>query len=53
MQVPMTIRDHLERARFVYGDRIGIHDEPDQPASGDEGRDDKDDATPVPSVWVT
>ena len=34
MQVPMTIRDHLERARIVYGDRIGIYDEPDQPATG-------------------
>jgi len=32
MQTPMTIRDHLERARIVYGDRIGIFDEPDQPA---------------------
>ncbi|MGB0615049.1 MAG: AMP-binding protein, partial [Acidimicrobiales bacterium] len=28
----MTIRDHLERARIVYGDRVGIYDEPDQPA---------------------
>lgn len=24
MQTPMTIRDHLERARIVYGDRVGI-----------------------------
>ncbi len=32
MQTPMTIRDHLERARLVYGDRVGIYDEPDQPA---------------------
>ena len=32
MQTPMTIRDYLERARIVYGDRIGIYDEPDQPA---------------------
>ncbi len=32
MKVPLTIRDHLERARLVYGDRIGIVDEPDQPA---------------------
>ena len=32
MQVPLTIRDHLERARLVYGDREGIVDEPDQPA---------------------
>jgi acyl-CoA synthetase (AMP-forming)/AMP-acid ligase II len=28
----MTIRDHFERAALVYGDRIGIVDEPDQPA---------------------
>ncbi|HEY3140811.1 MAG TPA: AMP-binding protein [Acidimicrobiales bacterium] len=32
MQVPLTIRDHLERAALVYGDRIGVVDEPDQPA---------------------
>jgi fatty-acyl-CoA synthase len=32
MQVPMTIRDHLERAALVYGNRVGIYDEPDQPA---------------------
>jgi len=32
MRVPLTIRDHLERAVLVYGDRIGIVDEPDQVA---------------------
>jgi fatty-acyl-CoA synthase len=32
MKVPLTIRDHLERAALVYGDRIGVVDEPDQPA---------------------
>lgn len=32
MQVPLTIRDHLDRAELVYGDRIGVIDEPDQPA---------------------
>ncbi len=32
MQVPLTIRDHLDRAALVYGDRVGIIDEPDQPA---------------------
>ncbi|MFN8039157.1 MAG: AMP-binding protein [Acidimicrobiales bacterium] len=32
MEVPLTIRDHLERAELVYGDRVGIVDEPDQPA---------------------
>ncbi|MEZ5145025.1 MAG: AMP-binding protein [Acidimicrobiales bacterium] len=32
MEVPLTIRDHLERAELVYGDRVGVIDEPDQPA---------------------
>ncbi len=32
MQVPLTVRDHLERAALVYGDRVGVVDEPDQPA---------------------
>jgi acyl-CoA synthetase (AMP-forming)/AMP-acid ligase II len=32
MEVPLTIRDHLDRAAVVYGDRVGIVDEPDQPA---------------------
>jgi len=32
MKVPLTIRDHIERAALVYGDRIGLIDEPDQPA---------------------
>jgi acyl-CoA synthetase (AMP-forming)/AMP-acid ligase II len=32
MQVPLTIRDHLDRAALVYGDRVGVIDEPDQPA---------------------
>ena len=32
MKVPLTIRDHLERAELVYGDRVGVIDEPDQPA---------------------
>lgn len=32
MLVPLTIRDHLDRAALVYGDRVGIIDEPDQPA---------------------
>lgn len=32
MEIPLTIRDHIERAALVYGDRIGIVDEPDQPA---------------------
>jgi len=33
MKVPLTVNDHLERAALVYGDRVGIVDEPDQPAS--------------------
>jgi len=32
MKVPLTVRDHLDRARIVYGDRVGVIDEPDQPA---------------------
>src|SRR3954466_9612183 len=32
MRVPLTTRDFLERAELVYGDRIGIVDEPTQPA---------------------
>jgi fatty-acyl-CoA synthase len=32
MKVPLTIVDHLRRAEQVYGNRIAITDEPDQPA---------------------
>ena len=32
MRVPLTIADHLQRAELVYPDRIGVVDEPDQPA---------------------
>jgi fatty-acyl-CoA synthase len=32
MRVPLTVRDFIERAELVYGDRIGLVDEPDQPA---------------------
>jgi fatty-acyl-CoA synthase len=32
MRVPLTTRDFLDRAELVYGDRIGIVDEPAQPA---------------------
>ena len=32
MKVPLTIRDHLDRARVVYPDRVAFVDEPDQPA---------------------
>jgi len=32
MQVPLTVGDYLERAAIVYGERVGMVDEPDQPA---------------------
>jgi acyl-CoA synthetase (AMP-forming)/AMP-acid ligase II len=32
MRVPLTTRDFLDRAELVYGDRIGVVDEPSQPA---------------------
>ena len=32
MEIPLTVADHLARAELVYGDRIGVVDEPDQPA---------------------
>ena len=32
MKVPFTVMDFLRRAELVYGDRIGLVDEPDQPA---------------------
>lgn len=32
MIVPLTVADFLDRAQLAYGDRIGIVDEPDQPA---------------------
>ena len=34
MKVPLTVVDFLRRAEQVYGDRIGVVDEPDQPAQG-------------------
>jgi acyl-CoA synthetase (AMP-forming)/AMP-acid ligase II len=33
VKVPLTIRDHLRRAAVAYPDRVGVIDEPDQPAS--------------------
>jgi acyl-CoA synthetase (AMP-forming)/AMP-acid ligase II len=33
MKVPLTTRDFLDRAELVYGDRVGVIDEPDQPAT--------------------
>jgi len=32
MRVPLTVLDFIERAELVYGDRVGVVDEPDQPA---------------------
>src|ERR1017187_431311 len=32
MRVPLTTQDFVERAALVYGDRVGVVDEPDQPA---------------------
>ncbi len=32
MRVPLTVLDFIERAELVYGDRIGVVDEPEQPA---------------------
>jgi fatty-acyl-CoA synthase len=33
MRVPLTVNDFLDRSALVYGDRIGLVDEPDQPAA--------------------
>jgi fatty-acyl-CoA synthase len=33
MHVPLTTRDFIDRAELVYGDRVGIVDEPAQPAT--------------------
>ena len=33
MRVPLTVSDFLERAELVYGERVGVVDEPDQPAA--------------------
>jgi acyl-CoA synthetase (AMP-forming)/AMP-acid ligase II len=32
MKVPLTVNDFLDRAERVYGDRVAVVDEPDQPA---------------------
>ena len=32
MEMPLTVNDFLARAELVYGDRVAIVDEPDQPA---------------------
>src|SRR3954452_14683360 len=33
MKVPMTVLDYIERAELVYGNRVAVVDEPDQPAA--------------------
>jgi len=33
MQTPLSVLDFLDRAEQVYGDRVGIVDEPEQPAA--------------------
>src|SRR4051812_27100295 len=33
MRVPLTTRDFIDRAELIYGDRVGIVDEPVQPAT--------------------
>ena len=33
MYVPFSVNDFIDRAQAVYGERLGIVDEPDQPAS--------------------
>ncbi|MFC6704379.1 AMP-binding protein [Flexivirga alba] len=37
MEFPLIVRDFLERAETVYGDRLAVVDEPDQPASPFDG----------------
>jgi fatty-acyl-CoA synthase len=32
VRVPLTVTDFLDRAELVYGSRVGVVDEPDQPA---------------------
>ncbi len=34
MRTPLTIGGHLDRAALVYGDRVGIVDEPEAPGGG-------------------
>ena len=33
MKVAFSVRDFLDRAAAVYGERVGVVDEPDQPAA--------------------
>ena len=34
MIVPLTLKDFLDRAETVYGDRVAVVDEPDPPGGG-------------------
>ncbi|MEN9823360.1 MAG: hypothetical protein RLZ04_1786, partial [Actinomycetota bacterium] len=33
MKVPLSVVDFIRRAELLYPDRVGIVDEPDQPAT--------------------
>jgi len=33
LKVPLTVLDHIDRAEVVYGNRVAVVDEPDQPAA--------------------
>ena len=33
MRVPLTVNDFMQRAELVYGERVGVVDEPAQPAA--------------------
>ena len=37
MRVPLSVRDFIDRAELVYGDRIGLVDEPDEGLPGEPG----------------
>ena len=37
MFVPMSVNDFIDRAAAVYGERLAVVDEPDQPAPPLEG----------------
>jgi fatty-acyl-CoA synthase len=37
MRVPLTVRDFIDRAELVYGERIGLVDEPDGGEAGERG----------------
>ena len=51
MKVPFNVLDFLHRAEHVYGDRIGVVDEPDQPADSLGGADVARRSPPTPGRW--